>query len=577
MFKSIQSNEPINFSLFKDSIIHGKKRKQSTKNILATVFSIASALIVALLVATALGYNPFDILSRLFTVGFQDLPALFSNIGVFCFAGLSFAFASKVGLFNIGISGQMLAAGTMIVFVTQAIPEGLIPSGSGQFIILMIAATTGALVATFTGILDAYLKINSVVSSILLNWIIYFISFFLLATFARSGGADDLLTNSAIIPDNFRLWDTQFGTGGIIPIIVLIIFIGGGMLILFKFTVFGQKIKSIGLSESASKYAGYDVKKIKISAFAISGAIAGVLACVLYTTKAVPAIPLDISLNSVPIEGFNGIAISLIGANNPVAIFAISALFGLFQNSIPGIVIPATYINLLIGLLMLGAALSVVAIKFKPWQYIKTFKYDKKYYKACDVFENNMDALISKYKSIITFEKKAIFDQIGEKGDKLIAWNETIIEIAQDYETEKRELLNSWTKKKVQMMLDKEISFGENYAAKKEQIDKYYESSLSKELAKIELKYETKLETSKQKAKEWTEKDIAKLKESYTANLTTEEKFNKTVNKIKKEISRIEVWENIPTLNKKDVMDKNQYIDSLVKPDIEEEFKKGDN
>lgn len=109
----------LRFDLLKDSFVHGKKRKTTTRTIVVTLVSIFSALIVALLFAAALGYDPFEVLAKLFYIGFNDTSALFSNIGVFCFAGFAFAFASKAGLFNIGISGQMLGAGTFVVFLSD--------------------------------------------------------------------------------------------------------------------------------------------------------------------------------------------------------------------------------------------------------------------------------------------------------------------------------------------------------------------------------------------------------------------------------------------------------------------------
>lgn len=443
-------------NLFRDSMIYGKKRRRTTRSIFATVVSIVLALVAALLVATALGFNPIDVVAKLFYIGFNDPITLLSNIGAYCFAAFAFAFASKAGLFNIGISGQMLAAGTVVIFFTTKIPGmEAIPNGVGQILTLLVAMITGSLIATLVGALDVYLRVNSVVSSILLNWIIYFLSFFLLATYARAGSVSEPLTNSVFIPDNFRLWDTQMGTGGIIPICIMTVIVGLFLLVIFKYTVFGHKIRAVGLSPDGSKYAGYNVKMIKLSSFAISGAISGILAVVLYTTTSNPAVGLNINLDSVPIEGFNGIAISLIAQNNPIAIVLVSALFGLFQTSIPGIVIPSSYINVLLGVLMVGAAMSVIIYKWKPWRYLKTFKYNKEFYKASDSFENRFDALISKYKSIYIFEKRNIYKQEGHLDLKDLVWEQTLIYILDDYNFERNQLMYSWNQTQYNLLKKK--------------------------------------------------------------------------------------------------------------------------
>ncbi|SYV95198.1 ABC-type uncharacterized transport system, permease component, partial [Mycoplasmoides gallisepticum] len=91
--------------------------------------------------------------------------------------------------------------------------------------------------------------------------------------------------------------------------------------VLLRFTVFGHKLKTTGLSSSSAEYFGYNKNLLQLSSFAISGALAGILGVVVYTGQASQAIDFSsvgrFGLSSVPIEGFNGIAISLIALNNP--------------------------------------------------------------------------------------------------------------------------------------------------------------------------------------------------------------------------------------------------------------------
>lgn len=539
------NSKNLRMNLFTDSFVHGKKRKTTTRTIVVTLVSIFSALIVALLFAAALGYDPFEVLAKLFYIGFSDTTALFSNIGVFCFAGFAFAFASKAGLFNIGISGQMLGAGTFVVFLSQWIGPGVIPQGAGQLVMLLVAMIVGGLIATIVGALDVYLRINSVVSSIIFNWVIYFVSFFLLANaidpklLEASGG---IITNSNLIAAEFRLWDSVNGTGGIIPITILIVIFGAIIWVIFKFTVFGQKIKSVGLSMDGSKYAGYNVGLIRLSSFGISGMIAGVLAMILYTTTSIPAIGLNINVDTVPIEGFNGIAIALIGNNNPIAIIAISALFGLFQNSIPGIIIPQTYINVLLGILMLGSALVVVVYKFKPWLYLKSFKYDLDFYKSSKNFENRFDSLISKYKSISSFEKKNIFAQEGLKEEKQLVWNATEKEIYEDYHTERKDLMDSWQTMKAQMMINKNFKFDEIVAEKQQAIQNDYDAALTKHVSdlkdSIDMKNEA-INSSVGKHDRWLSQSIAKMKHKQASVKNDPAKTSKAIKHIELEIEKI--------------------------------------
>ena len=473
----------IKIKMFKDKLFYSNKNRSNTKTFIASIASILIALIVALLVATMMGYDPIYVVSKLFTVGFSDGKQLFNYIGIYVLAAFAFCITSKAGVFNIGISGQMLASGTVIVFVIQIMQHfgiaSSIPNGVGQILILLIAIVVGSLVSLFVGSLSVYLKVNSVVSAILLNWIIYFVSFYLLVTSWDSIGysptiSGNYIVGSATIPDNFRFIDTTTNTGAIIPIIVIILTIGITILVLFKFTVFGHKINSIGLSEEASKYAGYNTNKIKLMVFAISGSIAGILACINYTTGSIPMIPLNTSLDSIPTEGFDGIAISLIANNNPIGIIAIGSLFGLFKNSMVGITIPPSYFNVLIGLIMLGATLSILLYRFKPWLYLKSLKYKKDIYLIKDKLNNDLSnnayeyyELIMKSKSIPKIELNSIYRKYLES---------------------KKSYINAYQFEKIILYINNKLSFNEIYNSTYNKIYLENNKRYSKKIIKLEEK-----------------------------------------------------------------------------------------
>ena len=424
----------LRWKIRKDSIIHSRKRKETTKAILTSIVSIISALIVALLVATALGYDPFVILQKLFSIGFEDPSYLFYKFGVYALAGFAFYFAWKCGIINIGISGQMLAAGTVVVILTNVMEDnlGTLPSwlgyGVGQLFIIVIAISVASSIALFVGTLQNYLKINAVVSSILLNWIIYFLSFFVLATYFVD---TEQFANSSAIPNVFLLYDTHGNSGAVIPVILICLVIAVVMFVIFKYTVFGHKIKCVGLSSEASRFAGYNIKKLNLSAFAISGGISGILACVCYSSSIPAAIPLSIVYDSVPTEGFEGIMISLVGGNNPFGILLVSLLFGLFESSMAGLPTDPSFNDVIVGIVMLGSSLSVVVIKWKPYIRLNSFKYDINYFATRTAFDNSIDSLLSKYDSIYNNIKH---DYKHSKKECIVEINELLKTYRQKYQ-----------------------------------------------------------------------------------------------------------------------------------------------
>jgi simple sugar transport system permease protein len=93
--------------------------------------------------------------------------------------------------------------------------------------------------------------------------------------------------------------------------------------ILFAKTTFGFKLKAVGSSQSASKYAGINVKAKVIQAMTISGAFAGIAAFInMYTILPNTSFTVD----NLPTIGYDAIAVSLVAFNNPFGIIFVSGL-----------------------------------------------------------------------------------------------------------------------------------------------------------------------------------------------------------------------------------------------------------
>lgn len=385
------------YQLYKDSFIFTKERKSITRNVISIAICIILSIVIALIVATALGNNPFTILSDLFTKGFLDYKTLIWNIAILGIGGLSFSFAFKAGVFNIGIPGQMLGSGLMVLVISKAISDTgvVLPSGLGPIISILVAVFFGVLISTIVSLLKVFLNVNDVVSSILLNWIIFFIVRLVVFKFYNPD-PNSLFSQSIDIPAQFQL--VIPGLGGWLPTIIIFLVLVVLVFVIFKYTVFGHKISAVGLNPYASMYSGYNVKLIKILTMAISGGIAGLMAVVLYTTSNTPAIPLTYDYDALPNEGFNAIAIGLIALNNPIAIIPIAFIMGLIISSSPFLSISPSFSQVIMGLIVLGSAMFTILIKYKPWIYIKKHFYGSESIPVYNNYENEMEMLISRYK-----------------------------------------------------------------------------------------------------------------------------------------------------------------------------------
>jgi ribose transport system permease protein len=72
---------------------------------------------------------------------------------------------------------------------------------------------------------------------------------------------------------------------------VLLLFVAAIMWVVLHRSVFGRHVFAVGRNEEAARYAGIDTGKVKIAAYVISGALAGIAAILFafYTNSIAPS------------------------------------------------------------------------------------------------------------------------------------------------------------------------------------------------------------------------------------------------------------------------------------------------
>ena len=231
---------------------------------------------------------------------------------------LSICFCYKVGLFNIGAPGQYEAGACIGLYAALAwhMP---------WFVCLIFAGLAGGIVGAISGALKAYRNVNEVISGIMLNWIMLYLTNMILSTKAvkdpTSPYTIKLSTGNkgALIPSaglNALFANNKTVTLAIPLAILAAILI---WMILAK-TKFGYELKATGFNKEAAKYAGMKEKQNIIITLAIGGALAGIGAAFLFLTGYQEW---STTQTSVPGMGFNGIAATFLGGLHPIGtIFA---------------------------------------------------------------------------------------------------------------------------------------------------------------------------------------------------------------------------------------------------------------
>ena len=92
-------------------------------------------------------------------------------------------------------------------------------------------------------------------------------------------------------------------------------------------TVLGYELKAVGFNRDAAEYAGISVNRNILLSMMIAGALAGLAGVVQYTGNAV-----SIQIGVMPTQGFDGIAVALLGANTPIGVLFSALFFGLLYT-----------------------------------------------------------------------------------------------------------------------------------------------------------------------------------------------------------------------------------------------------
>lgn len=301
----------------------GDEKRQS---ITIPIFSILLSLIAGGIILAILGKNPFSafynllqgsgLAPKLKYAGNKSMLTDFMNflnsLTPMIFGAMAVAVAFKGGLFNIGVSGQMLASGFIASII---VGYSDLNAFIAKPLVILVGMVVGALVGGLLGYLKYKFNINEVVSSIMVNYIVQFTtSFFINTKYINPVSRQSIAVSSE---SRLTLMKTQVGhlkmdipLGIILAIIVVFII----KFILDK-TTLGFEIKSVGSSLDGAKYIGIPVGTRVVTVMLISGALAG-LAGVTYYLGYYGSIQPKV----LPSLGFDAIAVSLLGNSNPIGI-----------------------------------------------------------------------------------------------------------------------------------------------------------------------------------------------------------------------------------------------------------------
>ncbi|KXA11034.1 ABC transporter permease [Clostridium perfringens] len=348
------------------------------KQCIISLMAILLGLIAGAILMAIMGHNPIDGYSFLFQGGLMNIERIGNTLATatpLILTGLSLAFAFRTGLFNIGAPGQMLMGGffATAVGLTVKLPTPILLP-----VMIIAGIFGGALWAFIPGALKAKFNVHEVVSTIMMNWIAYWIVYYMVPMYFKG---EFLETESAQLPATATLRIqalTDFFQGSFINmgILIAIVSVFAIWFILNK-TVLGYELKAVGFNRDAAEYAGISVNRNIVLSMMIAGALAGLAGVVQYTGNAT-----SIQIGVMPTQGFDGIAVALLGASNPIGVLFSALFFGIlytgkgFMNAMTSI--PPEIADTIMATIIYFAATSVIMERvFNKFQKRKKDKLNK--------------------------------------------------------------------------------------------------------------------------------------------------------------------------------------------------------
>ncbi len=252
----------------------------------------------------------------------QPLGEAAGKAGLLILTGLSVAVAFKAGLFNIGAQGQMVVGSLAAAVVGAQLSA---PGALHIPLALLAAAAAGAAWALIAAALKLYRGVHEVISTIMLNWVAVSLvdNWLVVGPLRGVSASGQSVSGTAEILSSARL-PRLLGDSSRLH---LGFFVALGVALLvwawLTRTRRGFETRASGLGPDAARAAGIPVRRRAAEAMAMAGALAGMAGAVLvlgteYRYPGVLGAP----------YGFDGIAIALIGNNNPLGVTVTALFFG---------------------------------------------------------------------------------------------------------------------------------------------------------------------------------------------------------------------------------------------------------
>jgi len=233
--------------------------------------------------------------------------------------GLAVAFAFRAKFWNIGAEGQLLAgalAATVLGISLRSVPPFLVlPT------VIVAGFLAGGLWAFIPAILKTKLKVDDVVSTLLLNYVMIHIMGALLFGPLQQPGSSWPRSSEIIAAAKYPILmpRSRFHMGIIVALLAVLV-----IWFINNRTTFGYQNKAVGINLRAARFGGIRTNAVILWTALISGGLAG-----LAGVGELCALQYRLIMDISPGYGYSGIVIAMLGNLHPVGVLFSSLFFSI--------------------------------------------------------------------------------------------------------------------------------------------------------------------------------------------------------------------------------------------------------
>jgi ABC-type uncharacterized transport system permease subunit len=298
----------------------------SIKGAVPQVVALGLGLVASSILIVLFGYNPISLFWGVisYALGTQaGLSEVLTYGGIYTLTALAFLIPGKAGIWNVGANGQIYFGGIAAALVVTFIP---MPPVIWPIAAIVVAILAGAMWGALPGVLEAYRNASAIVTTIMLNYVAKSFASLLLFTVVALKFKSLSLTNYATIPSAATIPSLPYFTTSIMVFIAIIVAIGSAYFL--QRTTLGYKIRATGLGKDPAAAKGINPRTMQVVAMTIGGGIAGLVGAgdvlgVGHACGPGACVFIEWVEGWFGGEGFAGIAVALVAANNPIgAVFS---------------------------------------------------------------------------------------------------------------------------------------------------------------------------------------------------------------------------------------------------------------